>query len=225
MKTNILATAAGLSDQDLLARLDVLAGRERYRGRPGLPAIPGDPRPARLGRGDAHRRAAAGAAPHTGESPGRPRESQRSEPPADRRAGGRAGSSRPRRVRSSRWTEMLGADVSGVPPHSTPWETGAGHRGEHLAALLAPQPIRGRANLRASRASIARRGAASSSVNSPEAGPSAAPALLPRSLVIPVRSLRPLRVPLRPLRQSTPRTFTSPASTRTASVGCRLRSS
>jgi hypothetical protein len=29
MKTNILATAAGLSDHDLLARLDVLAGRER----------------------------------------------------------------------------------------------------------------------------------------------------------------------------------------------------
>jgi hypothetical protein len=29
MKTNILATAAGLSDRDLLARLDVLAGRER----------------------------------------------------------------------------------------------------------------------------------------------------------------------------------------------------
>jgi len=29
MKTSILATAAGLSDQDLLARLDVLAGRER----------------------------------------------------------------------------------------------------------------------------------------------------------------------------------------------------
>jgi hypothetical protein len=29
MKTNILATAAGLSDQDLLARLDLLAGRER----------------------------------------------------------------------------------------------------------------------------------------------------------------------------------------------------
>src|SRR5712664_2431334 len=29
MKTNILATAAGLSDYDLLARLDVLAGRER----------------------------------------------------------------------------------------------------------------------------------------------------------------------------------------------------
>jgi len=29
MKTNILATAAGLSDHDLLTRLDVLAGRER----------------------------------------------------------------------------------------------------------------------------------------------------------------------------------------------------
>jgi len=29
MKTNILVTAAGLSDQDLLARLSVLAGREK----------------------------------------------------------------------------------------------------------------------------------------------------------------------------------------------------
>jgi len=29
MKTNILATAAELSDRDLLARLSVLAGRER----------------------------------------------------------------------------------------------------------------------------------------------------------------------------------------------------
>src|SRR6266496_1309800 len=29
MKTNILATAAGLSDQDLLTRLKLLAGRER----------------------------------------------------------------------------------------------------------------------------------------------------------------------------------------------------
>ena len=33
MKTNILATAAGLSDHDLLARLDVLAGREREAAR------------------------------------------------------------------------------------------------------------------------------------------------------------------------------------------------
>src|SRR5438093_4510918 len=72
MKNNILATAAGLADRDLLARLETLAGKER----------------AAL-----HRRTAAGTTPHARESPGCSRPGQGSQPSADRSPGGRAGAS------------------------------------------------------------------------------------------------------------------------------------
>jgi len=72
------------------------------------------------------------------------------------------------RLHLSHWAEVLGGDVPGVPPRSALCEAGAGHRRKHLAALSASQPIRGRARLRASPASIVWPGAGSGTVIEPE---------------------------------------------------------
>ena len=57
----------------------------------------------------------------------------------------------PVRLRLPRRSEMHGAHVPGVPPHAAVCARGTGHRREHLAALPAPQPIRGRAGFRPGR--------------------------------------------------------------------------
>ena len=54
----------------------------------------------------------------------------------------------PVRLRVLHRKEMHGEHVPGVPPHPALCEAGAGHRRQHLPSLLAPQPVRGRADLR-----------------------------------------------------------------------------
>jgi hypothetical protein len=54
----------------------------------------------------------------------------------------------PVRLRVLHRTEMHGAHVPGVPPHRALCDAGAAHRRKHLPSLLAPQPIRGRGDLR-----------------------------------------------------------------------------
>jgi hypothetical protein len=103
MKTNILATAAGLSDQDLVARLHVLAGNERGASVELVAHLAAlDTRPAvyaAQGYGSLFRyctealRLSEDATCNRIEAARacRPRQGQGSQPPTDRSPDGRAG--------------------------------------------------------------------------------------------------------------------------------------
>jgi hypothetical protein len=170
MNTNILTSATGLSDRDLLALTLLLlhsspsalggCSVQPDRGRPGLPALPGDPRPARLGRCDARRVQALLRREIPDGDPGEifDRALTLLLETVEKRKLGAAKSSLPHLLIRPR-TDRSARNISGFPPRSGTCQAWTGHGREHLATLLAAQPLRGRADLRGLPVSLVKRAA------------------------------------------------------------------